>query len=220
VEVKREVASTTEGRGKIAEALGNLQYESVEGLVEQALGAGTDPLDVLDQCKAGMDTVGELYSSGDYFLSELILSGEIFKKVVDTVKPLIAQRRRASSLASVIIGTPKGDIHDLGKNVVATLLDASGFDVTDLGVDVAPETFLEELSRKDTRIMAMSALITPTFDSMKRVVDLMKERGLRERRFVIIGGGPTSEAVRDYVGADAWTLNPVVGVNMCKEFLA
>ena len=99
---------TTERTGKIAEALGNLQYESVEGLVDQALGAGTDPLDILAQCKAGMDTVGELYSSGEYFLSELILSGEIFKKVVDTVKPLIAGRRGAPSLASVIIGTPKG----------------------------------------------------------------------------------------------------------------
>ena len=214
------MAPTTERKGKIAEALGKLQYEGVEGLVEQALAAGTDPLDVLDQCKAGMDTVGELYSSGEYFLSELILSGEIFKKVVDTVKPLIAGRRGASSLASVIIGTAKGDIHDLGKNVVVTLLDASGFDVTDLGVDVAPEIFVEELSRKDAKIMAMSALITPTFDSMKRVVDLMKERGLREGRFVIIGGGPTSEAVRDYVGADAWALNPVVGINWCREFLA
>ena len=212
--------STHERKGKIAEALGNLQYEGVEVLVDRALGAGTDPLDILAQCKAGMDTVGELYSSGEYFLSELILSGEIFKKVVQTVKPLIAGRREAPSLGSVIIGTPKGDIHDLGKNVVATLFDASGFEVTDLGVDVAPETFVEELSRTDARILAMSALITPTFDSMKRVVDLMKQRGLRKGRFVIIGGGPTTEAVRDYVGADAWTLNPVVGINMCREFLA
>ena len=174
--------STHERKGKIAEALGNLQYEGVEVLVDQALGAGTDPLDILAQCKAGMDTVGERYSSGEYFLSELILSGEIFKKVVQTVKPLIAGRREAASLGSVIIGTPKGDIHDLGKNVVATLFDASGFEVTDLGVDVAPERFVEELSRTDARILAMSALITPTFDSMKRVVDLMKQRGLREGR--------------------------------------
>jgi methylmalonyl-CoA mutase cobalamin-binding domain/chain len=167
-----------------------------------------------------MDTVGELYSSGEYFLSELILSGEIFKKVVSTIRPLIAEKRGVPSIGSVIIGTPKGDIHDLGKNIVATLFDASGFDVTDLGVDVAPEAFVEELSRKDAKIVAMSALITTTFDSMKRVVDLMTERGLREGRFVIIGGGPTSEAVRDHVGADAWTLNPVVGINLCREFLA
>jgi len=85
-------------------------------------------------------------------------------------------------------------------------------------VDVAPEAFVEELSRRDAEIVAMSALITTTFDSMKQVVDLMKERGVREGRFVIIGGGPTNEAVRDYVGADAWTLNPVVGINMCRDF--
>ena len=220
VEVEKKAATAKSPKGKIAEALGRLQYEGVENLVEQALGAGTDPLDILDECKAGMDTVGELYSSGEYFLSELILSGEIFKKVVSTIRPLIAEKRGVPSIGSVIIGTPKGDIHDLGKNIVATLFDASGFDVTDLGVDVAPEAFVEELSRKDAKIVAMSALITTTFDSMKRVVDLMTERGLREGRFVIIGGGPTSEAVRDHVGADAWTLNPVVGINLCREFLA
>lgn len=220
VEVAKEAARAERPKGKIAEALGNLQYQGVEGLVEQALQAGADPLEILDECKVGMDTVGELYSSGEYFLSELILSADIFTKVVNTIRPLIAERRGGSSYGSVVIGTTKGDVHDLGKNIVVTLFEASGFDVTDLGVDVDPEAFIEEISRKNARIVAMSALITPAFGSMKRVVELMKERDLREGRFVIIGGGPTSEAVRDHVGADAWTLNPVEGVNMCREFLA
>jgi len=220
VKVVKEAARAERPKGKIAEALGNLQYQGVEGLVEQALQAGADPLEILDECKAGMDTVGELYSSGEYFLSELILSADIFTKVVNTIRPLIAERRGGSSYGSVVIGTTKGDVHDLGKNIVVTLFEASGFDVTDLGVDVDPEAFIEEISRKNARIVAMSALITPAFGSMKRVVELMKERDLREGRFVIIGGGPTSEAVRDHVGADAWTLNPVEGVNMCREFLA
>jgi methylmalonyl-CoA mutase cobalamin-binding domain/chain len=219
-EVEKQAAKVKTPKGKIAEALGRLQYDGVETLVARALETGTDPLEILDECKAGMDTVGELYSSGEYFLSELILSGEIFKKVVSTIRPLIAERRGVSSIGSVVIGTPKGDIHDLGKNIVATLFDASGFDVADLGVDVDPEAFVEEVSRTDAKIVAMSALITTAFDSMKRVVDLMTEKGLREGRFVIIGGGPTSEAVRDHVGADAWTLNPVVGINRCREFLA
>jgi methanogenic corrinoid protein MtbC1/uroporphyrinogen-III decarboxylase len=219
-EVEKEVAARERPKGKIAEALGNLQYQGVEDLVERSLAAGTDPLEILDECKAGMDTVGELYSSGEYFLSELILSADMFTRVVNTIKPLIAERRGDSSHGSVVIGTTKGDVHDLGKNIVVTLFEASGFDVTDLGVDVDPEAFVEEISRKDAKIVAMSALITPAFGSMKRVVDLMKEKGLREGRFVIIGGGPTSEAVRDHVGADAWTLNPVEGINMCREFLA
>jgi methylmalonyl-CoA mutase cobalamin-binding domain/chain len=218
--VEKEVAARERPKGKIAEALGNLQYQGVEDLVEGSLAAGTDPLEILDECKAGMDTVGELYSSGEYFLSELILSADMFTRVVNTIKPLIAERRGDSSHGSVVIGTTKGDVHDLGKNIVVTLFEASGFDVTDLGVDVDPEAFVEEISRKDAKIVAMSALITPAFGSMKRVVDLMKEKGLREERFVIIGGGPTSEAVRDHVGADAWTLNPVEGINMCREFLA
>ncbi len=217
---KKEISKMQPPKSRIAEAFGNLRYEDVETFVEQALAANADPLHILDECRAGMDTVGELYSRGEYFLSELILSADIFQKVTNTIRPLIVRRRGVPSLGSVIIGTPQGDIHDLGKNIVATLFDASGFDVTDLGVDVPPEAFVDELSKRDAKIVAMSALITPTFDSMKRVVGLMKERGVREGRFVIIGGGPTSAAVRDHVGADAWTLNPVVGINMCKEFLA
>jgi methylmalonyl-CoA mutase cobalamin-binding domain/chain len=220
VEVEKEAAEIGRPKGKVAEALGNLQYEGVSHLVESALAAGTDPLEILDECKAGMDTVGELYSTGEYFLSELILSADIFTKIVDTIKPKIAEERGASSQGVVVIGTTKGDVHDLGKNIVVTLFEASGFDVTDLGVDVDPERFVEAISGENAEIVAMSALITPAFGSMKRVVDLMEERGLREGRFVIIGGGPTSEAVREYVGADAWTLNPVEGVNLCREFLA
>jgi methanogenic corrinoid protein MtbC1 len=220
IDAQRKLATPERPKGKIAEALGNLQYQGVGELVERALEGGADPLEILDECKAGMDTVGELYSSGEYFLSELILSADIFTKIVDTIKPLIAERRGASSEGTVVIGTTKGDVHDLGKNIVVTLFEASGFDVIDLGVDVDPEAFIDEISRADARIVAMSALITPAFGSMKRVVDLMRERDLREGRFVIIGGGPTSEAVRDHVGADAWTLNPVEGIHMCREFLA
>lgn len=205
--------------GRIAEAFTNLQYDDVEKLVDEAISGGSDPFAILDECKAGMDAVGDLYSRGEYFLSELILSGEIFKKVVDVIKPHLVGKKGVSSAGTVVIGTPKGDIHDLGKNIVVTLFSASGFEVRDLGVDVPPEVFVDEIAEKDARIVAMSALITPTFESMKRVVDLMHERGLREGRFVIIGGGPTSETVRDYVGADAWTLNPVIGINMCRDFI-
>ncbi len=216
---RKELSSIVRPQGRIAEAFGNLQYDDIEKLVETAISENSDPLDILDQCKAGMDTVGELYSTGEYFLSELILSGDMFKKVVDIIKPFIAKGSSASSLGRVVIGTTKGDIHDLGKNIVATLFGTSGFDVIDLGVDIDPVIFVDEISKTDAKVVAMSALITPTFDSMKTVVDLMKERGLRDDRFVIIGGGPTTAAVRDYVGADAWSLNPVVGIHMCKEFL-
>ena len=217
--VKEEQPRMSLPKGRIAEAFTNLQYDDVEKLVDEAIRGGSDPFAILDECKAGMDAVGDLYSRGDYFLSELILSGEIFKKVVDVIKPHLVGEQGASSAGTVVIGTPKGDIHDLGKNIVVTLFGASGFEVRDLGVDVPPEAFVDAIAETDARIVAMSALITPTFESMKMIVDLMQERGLREGRFVIIGGGPTSEAVRDYVGADAWTLNPVIGINLCRNFI-
>ncbi len=218
--VEKEAVKEVQPMGDIAAAFGNLVYDDVERLVQEALSSGVEPLAVLDECKSGMDIVGELYSSGEYFLSELILSGELFKQVVNTLKPLIERKGEVASIGSVVIGTPKGDIHDLGKNIVATLFDASGFTVTDLGVDTPPEKFVDEVARTDARIIAMSSLITPAFESMKKVVDLLEERGLRKGRYVIIGGGPTTEAVRDYVGADDWSLNPVVGIHRCKDFLA
>ncbi len=206
--------------GKIAEALGDLRYDDVRELVEAAIATGMAPLSILEECRLGMEDVGGRYSSGEYFLAELILSAEIFKEVVARIEPLLsAAQREGASRGAVVIGTPKGDVHDIGKNIVATLFKASGFEVHDLGVDVAPEAFVEKFAETDARVVAMSALITPTFGSMKKTVDLLKEKGLREDRFVIIGGGPTTAAVRDYVGADAWSLNPNIGVQMCREFV-
>jgi methylmalonyl-CoA mutase cobalamin-binding domain/chain len=152
-------------------------------------------------------------------LSELILSADMFKKIVAKLEPRLSARQQTLSLGSVVIATPKGDIHDLGKDIVATLFKAGGFEVFDLGVDVAPEIIVEKVAQTDAKIVAMSALITPTFESMKQVVELLKQRNLRDGRYVIIGGGPTTEAVRDFAGADAWTLNPKEGVNWCQDFV-
>jgi len=173
----------------------------------------------LEECRAGMEMVGELYSSGEYFLSELILSAEIFKEVVARLEPLLVREGETAAIGRVVIGTPQGDIHDIGKNLVATLFKAGGFEVHDLGVDVPPQDFVREVSESGAQVVALSGLITPSFESMKEVVDSLKESGMREGRFVIIGGGPTTADVREYVGADAWTLNPKQGVDMCKDFI-
>jgi methylmalonyl-CoA mutase cobalamin-binding domain/chain len=119
----------------------------------------------------------------------------------------------------VVFGTPKGDIHDLGKNIVITMMRAQGFEVNDLGVDVPPERFIEEIQRTDASILAMSALITPAFPSMKEVIARLNEKGLRDRTFVIIGGGVTTEFARQEVGADAQTLDPTEAIKMCRAFL-
>jgi len=219
VAVKKKPAGKVDLMGDIAQAIAKLRYNDVMKMVTQATKDGVDPLSILNDCRAGMDQVGELYSSGEYFLSELIMSANIFKKVAAMIEPLLMEDRRDSALGSVVISTPKGDIHDIGKNIVATLFKVGGFNVFDLGVDVKPEVIADAVAETDSTIVAMSALITPTFQSMKRTVELLEERGLRDGRYVIIGGGPTTGAVRDYVGADAWSLDPKVGVNLCRDFL-
>jgi len=217
--IKKEAPREVDIKGEIAQAVADLRYDDVMKLVDQSTQDGMDPLTVLNECRAGMDRVGELYSTGEYFLSELIMSANIFKKVVDILEPQLMEGQGDTSLGSVVISTPKGDVHDIGKDIVATLFKACGFSVFDMGVDVAPEVILEKIAETDAKVIAMSALITPTFESMKRVVDLLKEKNMREGRYVIIGGGPTSAAVRDYVGADAWTLDPKEGVNWCRDFV-
>ncbi|MFH1950601.1 MAG: cobalamin-dependent protein [Pseudomonadota bacterium] len=219
VAVKKKPAGKVDLVGNIAQAIAKLRYNDVMKMVTQAVEDGVDPFSILNECREGMDQVGELYSSGEYFLSELIMSANIFKKVAATMESLLMGGRQEESLGSVVISTPKGDIHDIGKDIVATLFRVAGFSVLDLGVDVAPEAIADAVAETDSRVVGMSALITPTFESMKRVVELLKERGLRDGRYVIIGGGPTTAAVRDYVGADAWTLDPKEGVNLCRDFL-
>lgn len=216
---KKKAVDKVDLAGNIAQAVAKLRFGDVMKMVEHAAREGVDPLLILNDCRAGMDQVGELYSSGEYFLSELIMSANIFKKVVATLEPLLMEDQMDSALGSVVISTPKGDIHDIGKDIVATLFKVGGFSVFDLGVDVEPEAIADAVAETDSTIVAMSALITPTFLSMKRAVELLEERGLRDGRYVIIGGGPTTAAVRDYVGADAWSLDPKVGVNLCRDFL-
>jgi len=217
--VKKEAPRAVDIKGEIAQAVADLRYDDVLKLVDQATQAGTDPLTILNDCRAGMDRVGELYSTGEYFLSELIMSANIFKKVVDILEPQLIEGQGDTSIGSVVISTPKGDVHDIGKDIVATLFKACGFNVFDMGVDVEPEVIVEKIAETDAKVVAMSALITPTFESMKKVVDILKEKNMRDGRYVIIGGGPTSAAVRDYVGADAWTLDPKEGVNWCRDFV-
>jgi len=216
---KAQAPEAVDLRGDIAEALASLRFQEVVQKVDLAISEGMDLLSILNECRAGMDRVGDLYSSGEYFLSELMMSANLFKQVMAKLEPLLMESKAVTSLGPVVIATPKGDIHDIGKNILATILGAGGFEVHDLGVDVAPEAVVDAVAKTDARVLAMSALITPTFQSMKRVVDLLKEKNLRNGRFVIIGGGPTTTAVRDYVGADAWTLDPKEGMNWCRNFV-
>ncbi len=204
----------------IAEALADLEEERAAELVKGKIEAGTDPMSILDECRQGMDIVGERYRAGDYFLSELIVSGEIFKDSMKLLEPHLKAHADAGPLTGIVIGTVKGDIHNIGKDIVAVLLKGAGFEVHDLGIDVAPQAFVDKLKETGAQILAMSGLLTPSFDSMKETVEAVKEAGLRDRTKVVIGGGVVTDLVQRHTGADAFTDDGLEGVDICRRFAA
>ncbi len=197
-----------------------MKRQEAMDIVKTEINRGTDPLVILKACRHAMEEVGRKFETGEFFLSELIYSTEVFKGINTLLEPLLTSAHE-NDLAegSVVFGTPKGDIHDLGKNIVITMMKAHGFVVYDLGIDVPPGKFILELQRTGSSILAMSALITPTFETMKEIIKRLKEQGLREKIFVIIGGAVTSEFVRQEVGADAQTLDPTEAIRLCRNYL-
>ncbi len=173
---------------------------------------------LLQACQKGMEIVGHRFSSGEYFLPDLIFSGEIFKTIMSFI-PLQSQDDSSTVLGRIVLGTVRGDIHDIGKDIVASLMKVNGFEVYDLGVDVAEEKFLEEVRRVKPQIVAMSGLLASALEVMKSIVDLLNNSGVRDNIKIIIGGAAVSEAACQYIGADAQTENAADGVKICKEWL-
>ncbi|MBI4321262.1 MAG: corrinoid protein [Chloroflexi bacterium] len=202
---------------ELADALRDLDEEKVYQLVEARLRGGIPPLTIVGECNAGMVAVGELFSSGEYFLSDLIFSAEIFKAVMGCLEPLLQDGSGIESFGKVVIGTVKGDIHDIGKNVVASLLRGHGFEVVDLGVDVPAERFVAAAQETGAKVLGMSALLNITYQEMKNVVQALAEAGLRDKVTVVIGGRPCNELVRQFVGADFYAPDAVAGVAICSR---
>jgi methanogenic corrinoid protein MtbC1 len=205
---------------KLKEAFLGMKKQEAIALVENCLHSEADPIAILKTCQEAMEEVGKRFGTGEFFLTELIYSAEIFKAISSILElSLTASGTVKESRGIVVFGTPRGDIHDLGKNLVITMMRAQGFTVHDVGVNVPPERFIEKLQKTGSRILALSALITPTFASMKETISLLEETGLRKKTFVIIGGAITNDLVRKEVGADAQTVNPIEGIRLCSEYL-
>ncbi len=202
---------------ELSRALRDLDENKVYELVEKELAAGGSALDIIDSCNEGMVAVGELFSKCEYFISQLIFSAEILKGVMKRLDPVLQGAAGSGSKGKVVIGTVKGDIHDIGKNIVVTLLQGSGFNVIDLGVDVPAEKFVDALKESGASVLGMSALLNFTYPEMKSVVDAVTSAGLRDKVKIIIGGAPVNEQVREFTGADFAAGDAVAGVEICKR---
>jgi len=165
-----------------------------------------------------MEDVGRLYENGEYFLPELMMSGEILKQINALVKPFIGIGDTGKRVGKVVIGTIKGDIHDIGKNIVSFLLDINGFEVFDLGVDVPAEKFLEKVQEVRAPIVAMSALLTLSYESMKEAIKLLRTGLPGNALKIMIGGGPINERVREFCGADGWGSEAAAAVRLARNW--
>ncbi len=180
-----------------------------------------DPMRVLDLCRTAMDIVGKRFEEGEYFLPELVLAGEMLDTIGRIAKPLILQGQGGAPATHgrVLIGTVHGDLHDIGKNIVSFMLDINGFEVKDIGVDVPAAKFIAEIEAFEPHVVGLSGFLTLAFDSMKETIAAFGSAGIRDRFKVMIGGGQIDETVRAYTDADAFGVNAVEAVALCRNWL-
>jgi 5-methyltetrahydrofolate--homocysteine methyltransferase len=204
----------------LKEAVVEMQEETALSLTKQYLADGTDPVALFGAYQEALEEIGRRFEQQIYFIPELIMSGEMMKSASELIKPHLTETDDSSNkLGKVLIATVEGDIHDIGKNIVTKMMEISGFDVKDIGVDVPIGTIIDEAEAFGAEIIGLSGLLTLAFEPMKKVVDALNERGLRDKYKVIIGGGQLDEQVRTYTGADAFVTDAVAGVNLCKSWV-
>jgi len=205
---------------KIKEAVVNLDIDNIPKLCKEAVEAGIPAYKVVtDGMAKGMDIVGQKYEANEYFLAELIMAGETMKEGMKVLEPYL-KTGEMKPIGKIVIGTVRGDLHDIGKNIAATLLKSAGFDIVDLGVDVSPEQFVDAVRQNNPDILAMSALLTTTMVEMENTIKALKAAGLREKVKIILGGAPITPEYAKKIGADAAAKDAVDGVNICKSWVS
>jgi methanogenic corrinoid protein MtbC1 len=205
--------------GELTRAIADLEEKEALRITREKLERGEEPHLILEEGRNGIEIVGKRFAEGNYFLPELIFSAEILKGITAIVKPKLKKEVQTERLGKVIIGTVAGDIHDIGKDIVVFMLDVSGFEVYDLGVDVPAQKFIEKIRETKAPIVGLSGFLTLAFDSMKETVGAIKAAGLRDKVKIMIGGGQIDEEIRKYTGADAYGRDAMVGVSLAKTWL-
>ena len=207
-------------RDEFIRAVVEMEEDEALRLVRAMLDGGTDPQLILDACKDAMGLVGTRYEAREYFLPELIIAGELMKEVASLVRPHLAEVAAGPRRGRVLIGTVAGDIHDIGKDVVCMMLEVSGYEVHDLGIDVPVADFVAAINDEKPEVVGLSGLLTLAFDAMKDTIEGIAAAGLRDQVKVMIGGSPVDEQVCVYTGADGWGRDAAAALKLAADWTA
>ncbi len=207
---------------KVALAVLEGRKEETISLVKECLRSGVKPLDIIaDGLTVGLDQVGEKFEQGEYYLPDMMLAAEAMNGAIDYLEPHLEAGKSGEKeeAVRVVIGTVKGDLHSIGKDIVIMMMKAAGMEITDLGVDVPSAAFVRAVEEKEANVLGISALMTTTIQEQKNIIDLLKDKGLREKVRVIVGGAPLSEEWALKIGADAYAADAIAGVKKVKDML-
>ena len=204
----------------LAELVIKGDYTGAQTLTQRMVDNGSDPLEIINQgLMAGMNVVGIRFKAGDMYVPEVMMSAKAMSKGIEVVKPLIADKDMPTA-GKVLVGTVKGDLHDIGKNLVLMMLESAGFEIIDLGVDIDAEAFVKAVKEHKPQVIGMSALLTTTMLSMKDTIEALKEEGLRDSVKIIVGGAPISQGFADEIGADGYAPDAAAATDLCKRLIA
>jgi methanogenic corrinoid protein MtbC1 len=204
---------------ELFESIISMNENSALEMTSLLLQEESDPMEVLGIYRSAMAEIGRRFEAGEFFLPELILSGEMLRQASEMIRPVLKQGEKVERKGTVIIGTVEGDIHDIGKDIVVLLLDVNGYEVVDLGVDVPPLKFVETIQECNPQVIGLSGFLTLAYDPMKQTVESLHEKGLRNAVKVMIGGGQMDQTVCSYVGADAYGKDAVEAVKLCDQWI-
>jgi 5-methyltetrahydrofolate--homocysteine methyltransferase len=211
---------TEEMYKRLAQAVIEGEPEDAEALAKEALEQGLDPLECITEgLTVGIQQVGKLFASGEYYLPDLIIGADAMKVALDVLEPMLAGDQQRDVVGRIVLGTVEGDLHEIGKTLVGTMLTANGFLVTDIGVDKKPEEFIAAIKETDADIVGASALLTTTMLQQKKLIDSLKEAGLRESVKVMIGGAPVTEAFAKEIGADGYAEDAISSVDLAFRLI-
>lgn len=204
----------------LVNAIADIQEDSAIDLARDLLESGTEPMRIMEFCREGMEIVGKRFEKKEYFMPELMMSGDILAQISEIVKPLLKKGDQTEFKGKIVFGTVEGDIHDLAKDIVISMLEINGFEVYDLGIDVPPTAFVDKVKEVGAPIVGLSGFLHFASESMKRTVEAFSEAGLRDEVKVMVGGGQINEYLKNIIGADAWGNDAMTAVNLAKEWAA